>query len=277
MLLYRLLQNYASSSASVDLRRAKEFLEAACRHRLIPENPFADLSCGPQTNEDRIAFIPLETIDRVIAACPSLDWKLIFAFARYEGLRIPSELANLRWADIDWERSRITVHSPKVEHHVGRKYRVVPIFPEIRPYLEQADREREPEQEFVVPRAHGGPNLGTEAKRIIAKAGVEAWEKTFVNLRGSCADELEREYPAHVVDAWMGNSARVRRRHYLKVTDADFEKAAGYPAHYPAHSAAVSGHQEPSSLHRAREKSLDVQKNAEIDYPRQGSNLRPWL
>ncbi|MFM8496955.1 MAG: tyrosine-type recombinase/integrase, partial [Planctomycetia bacterium] len=246
-----LQSNYAPSSASVDLRRAKEFLEAARRRRLIVENPFADLSCGPQTNEDRIEFIPLDTIARVIAACPDLDWKLIFGFARYEGLRIPSELASMRWSDVDWERNRITVYSPKVEHHAGRKYRVVPIFPEMRPYLEQAYREREPGQELVVSRAHGAPNLGTEANRIITRAGIEPWEKTFVNLRGSRSDELERDYPAHVVDAWMGNSSRVRRRHYLKVTDADFERAAGYPVRNPVPSAAVAGHQQPSTLHGA--------------------------
>ncbi len=94
-----------------------------------------------------------------------------------------------------------------------------------------------------------------------------------MNLRGSRSDELERQYPAHVVDAWMGNSSRVRRRHYLKVTDADFERAAGYPAQNPAHSAAVTRHQEPSDLHGAREKTLDARKDAQNQYPRQGSNL----
>jgi integrase len=268
-----LMRKFAAASASVDLRRPKEFMEAARRRRLIPENPFADLSCGHQTNEERIEFIPRETIDRVIAACPDLDWEVIFALARYGGARVPSEIGNMRWTDIDWERNRFTIHSSKTEHHAGRRCRIVPIFPALRPYLERAYRERVPGQEFVVPRAHGEPNLGTEAKRIIKKAGFEPWEKTFVNLRGSCSDELEREYPAHVVDAWMGNSSRIRRRHYLKVTDADFERAAGYPAHYPAHSAAFRSVQEPSTLHGAREKSLDVVKDAETQYPRQGSNL----
>jgi integrase len=272
-----LIRKFAQATVSVDLRRAKEFMKAACRRRLISENPFADLSCGPQTNEERIEFIPRETIDLVIAACPDLEWELIFALARYGGARVPSEIAEMRWADIDWERNRFTIYSSKTEHHVGRRFRVVPIFPALRPYLERAYREREPGLEHVVPRAVGLPNLGTEADRIIEKAGVEPWEKTFVNLRGSCSDELEREYPAHVVDAWMGNSSRIRRRHYLKVTDADFERAASYPAPYPAPSAAVSGHQEPSTLHESREKSLDVVKDAENQYPRQGSNLRPMV
>ena len=268
-----LIRKFAQATVSVDLRRAKEFMEAARRRRLIEENPFADLSCGPQTNEERIEFIPRETIDRVIAACPDLQWELTFALARYGGARVPSEIARMRWADIDWQRNRLTIYSSKTEHHVGRRCRVVPIFPALRPYLERAYRERDPGEEHVVPRAVGLPNLGTEATRIIERAGVAPWEKTFVNLRGSCSDELEREYPSHVVDAWMGNSSRIRRRHYLKVTEADFGRAAGYPAHYPAHSAAFRSVQEPSTLHDAREKSLDVVKDAETHYPRQGSNL----
>ena len=268
-----LIRKFAQATVSVDVRRAKEFMEAARRRRLIPENPFADLYCGPQTNEERIEFIPRETIDRVIASCPDLEWELIFALPRYGGTRVPSEIAALRWADIDWERNRFTIHSPKTEHHPGRRFRVVPIFPALRPYLERAYRERQPGVEHVVPRAGGLPNLGTEADRIVEEAGFKPWEKTFTNLRGSCSDELEREYPAHVVDAWMGNSSRVRRRHYLKVTDADFERAAGYPAHYPAHSAAFRSVQEPSTLHDARENSLDVVKETENQYPRQGSNL----
>lgn len=238
-----LMRKFAPASASVDLRRAKEFMDAARRRRLIPENPFADLSCGPQTNPERIEFIPRETIDRVIAACPDLEWELIFALPRYGGARVPSEIGRMRWSDIDWDNNRFTIYSSKTEHHAGRSFRVVPIFAALRPYLERAWREREPGAEYVVPRAVGLPNFGTVGNRIIKTAGVESWEKIFTNLRGSCADELEREYPPHVVDAWMGNSSRVRRRHYLKVTEADYQRAAGYPAPYPAPSAAVRSHQ----------------------------------
>ena len=35
------------------------------------------------------------------------------------GLRVPSEPLGLRWADVDWERTRITVGSPKTEHIEG--------------------------------------------------------------------------------------------------------------------------------------------------------------
>jgi hypothetical protein len=46
-----LLDNFAVASSSVDLRRARQFLKAAVRRRLIPANPVADVPCGPQANE----------------------------------------------------------------------------------------------------------------------------------------------------------------------------------------------------------------------------------
>ena len=44
---------------------------------------------------------------------------LIFALSRFAGLRCPSEHLALRWSDINWERSRMIVQSPKTEHHEG--------------------------------------------------------------------------------------------------------------------------------------------------------------
>jgi len=269
-----LLTSYAPASASVDLRRARQFLKAAVRRRLIPVNPFADVPCGPQVNDDRIAYVSPETIEAVIAACPDNDWRLIFALPRYGGLRFPSEVEDLKWSDVDWANSRFTVHEKKVEHHPGRGRRVVPIFEGLRPHLERAYRERAPGAVYVVPRARGGRNLGTQAKRIIEKAGIAVWEKLFVNLRGSCSDDLERRGIAEkAINAWIGNTARMRHRHYHSVRAEDWAAVTGKAAQIPAHATPVSGHQEPSTLHEAREKWLDVPTDAKIDYPRQGSNL----
>lgn len=38
---------------------------------------------------------------------------------------------------------------------------------------------------------------------------------------------LLQTYPIHVVCAWLGNSQRVAAKHYLQVTDADFDRATG--------------------------------------------------
>jgi hypothetical protein len=72
---------------------------------------------------------------------PGYEWKLIFALARYAGLRTPSGSRLLTWNDIQWHENKMMVSSPKTEHHEGRAKRVVPIVPELLPYsLEALDR-----------------------------------------------------------------------------------------------------------------------------------------
>jgi hypothetical protein len=44
-------------------------------------------------------------------------------------------------------------------------------------------------------------------------------------MRATRQTELEKEFPLHVVCAWLGNSVKVARASYLLVTAADYEKA----------------------------------------------------
>ena len=102
-------------------------------------------------------------------------------------------------------------------------------------------------------------------------------------MRGSCSDDLERRgIPEKAINAWIGNTARLRSKHYHAVRAEDWAAVtgvAGIPAPIQAPSAAVSGHQERSTLHDSREKRLQSledaknQQDAENQYPRQGSNL----
>jgi hypothetical protein len=69
--------------------------------------------------------------------------------------------------------------------------------------------------------------------KIIARAGLEPWEKLFQNLRATRETELAEIYPMHVVCAWIGNSPAVAAKHYLQVTDAHFAEAAQNPTPTP--------------------------------------------
>ena len=123
---------------------AKQFFQAAVRRRLIAENPFVDLVAAVRRNDKRYYFITREEAQKVLDACPDAQWRLLFALSRFGGLRCPSEHLGLRWGDVDWERGRITVHCPKTEHHAGGESRQIPIFPELRPYLEEVWEQAEP-------------------------------------------------------------------------------------------------------------------------------------
>ena len=76
-----------------------------------------------------------EAIERVMDKAPDDGWKLLIALGRYGGLRIPSEVVGLKISDIDLERGRITIASPKTEKQ-GKSKRVIPLWPELRPLIE---------------------------------------------------------------------------------------------------------------------------------------------
>jgi integrase len=183
--------------------------------------------CGVKANPSRFYFVSKEDAKKVLDACPDAEWRLIFTLARFGGFRVPSELIPLRWIDIDWAGNRITIQSSKTEQHEGKEKRQIPIFPELRHHLEEVWDMAEPGSEFVITRYRNkSVNLRTQLERILGKAGLQAWPKLFQNLRSTRETELSATYPIHVVCAWLGNSPAVAVKHYLQVTDADFESAA---------------------------------------------------
>jgi integrase len=154
-----------ATSAAVKTRTQynRFVFKAALRKHYIARNPFADIKAGKQTNANRIRFIDRETIHAVLEACPNIQWQLVFAFARYGGVRIPSEITFLRWSDVNWARNRITITVPKKAHIDGQQTRVIPIFPELLPLLEKAFEEAAEGEEYVVPLARNTGNLRTHA------------------------------------------------------------------------------------------------------------------
>ena len=222
-----LLKQRAAATVSREVKRAKQFFRAAERKEIIAKNPFADLPTPAQVNTSRQRLVTRETIEKVIDACPDAEWRLIVALARYGGLRCPSELLTLRWIDVNWEDSRLTIRSSKTEHHPGRESRTIPMFPEIRRHLEVTFDEAEEGAEYVINRYRTtNTNLRTQLQRIIKRAGVEPWPKPFNNLRSSCETDLCERFPIHVVTAWLGNTTEIAIKHYLQVTNEHFRSAA---------------------------------------------------
>ncbi len=128
---------------------------------------------------------------------------------------------------MDWERNRFRVVSPKTAHHADGGIRWVPLFPELRPFLEEAfDQAQEGAVYVISSYRDDGKNFRTRMNRIIERAGLKPWVKTFHNLRASRETELAAEHPLHVVVKWIGNSTTIAQKHYLQVTDQDFERAA---------------------------------------------------
>lgn len=271
-----MLSSQAETTVSREVKRAKQFFRAAVRKKLIPENPFADLPCPAQINDTREFFVTLEISKRVLDACPDAEWRLIFALARYGGLRCPSEILRLTWDDVDWERERITINASKTEHHRDGGVRQIPIFPELRPYLDDVWELAPDRTEHVITRyRQANANLRTQLCRIIARAGLEPWPKLFQNLRTSRETELADRYPAHVVCYWIGNSEAVARDHYLQVTEQHFARASGGGAKSGALAVQNPVQQPAASSRKAQRKTS--QPISDCDVTRNVSKCRMTL
>ena len=116
----------------------------------------------------------------------------------------------------------------KTEHHEGKEDREIPIFPELRPYLEEVWHKAEPgETHFITKYRKPNQNLRSQLTKILRRAGLKPWPKLWQNLRASRQTELAEDFAPHVVCQWIGNSQQVARKHYLQVTDEHFAKAVG--------------------------------------------------
>ena len=221
-----LLKQVASTTAQKECQIAAQFLRFTFRKELIPRNPFEGVCVGTSPNEERKMFISRDTISIVLDAFPNWQWRTVEALARYGGLRCSSEVALLKWSGIHWDTDRFTVTSPKTKRY-GKATRVVPLFPELRKYLDEAFSMADEGDSWVVPMLGGetSKNLGTTFKKIIWRAGVEVWPKPFQNLRSGRQTELAQEFPTYVGCKWLGNTPIVAHKHYLTVTDGNYQKA----------------------------------------------------
>ncbi|MEM6553961.1 MAG: tyrosine-type recombinase/integrase [Planctomycetota bacterium] len=215
----------AEATARKSVQIAKQIMKVAMRRGVLDADPFDHLSGGARSNPKRKRYISRETVQRIIDVCPDAEWRLIVALSRFGGLRIPSGLDFLQWAEVDWDKHRFIVHGKGTNGK--RRPRAVPIFPDLRPYLEDAWELAEPGAEFVISeRRRKHSNLAEPLKRLVAKAGIELYPKPFHNLRASCQTDLAHDWPGYLVASWLGNSEAVAQEHYLQVLDIDFERAA---------------------------------------------------
>src|SRR5262249_33601075 len=228
---------YAGPTVSKSVKVARQFWAQAIRDGLATCNPFAHLRTPSEVNTARAFFVDLSTFVEVLAACPDHEWRLLLALARWGGLRTPSEPLALEWADVNWDRGRFRVVAPKTEHQDGGE-RWVPLFPELRPHLEEAFERAEPGAVYVITRwRDSAQNLRTGLLRILRRAGVKAWPRLYQNLRSSRETELAERFPIHVVAEWLGNSPKTALAHYTQVTEEHFRKTLQNPVQQGAETA----------------------------------------
>lgn len=147
----------AEATVSTNITNTRQMFADAIEREWISRNPFDQVKAGVQNNRERMELIPASTIETVILACPDAEWRLLFALARYGGLRVPSEILPLKCGDVLWDQGKFRVTSPKTEHQ-GKPDRLVPMFPELLPHFQAAFDQAEPGSLYIF--HHHRPKAG---------------------------------------------------------------------------------------------------------------------
>ena len=184
---------------------------------------FVDAPKQTRTNHDRQHQVSAEACQTIIAHATDNEQKLIFALARWCACRIPSELLPITWSCVDWEKEKILLRAPKQKKHEWKHERWVPIWPEVRKYLDVQYFEEHHDTEFVIRRYRSD---GTSQHRslflracrrsgVTSKRGEKPWEKLWINQRATRETELRlKGYPPDVVNYWLNHNEDVSRMHY---------------------------------------------------------------
>ena len=139
---------------------------------------------------------------------------------------------------------------------------MIPLFPERRAILCEADELAEAGRRLH--RRSKVPREGHRATRLAELQPTHAAPTDHATGRRHCRlaaavplalcssreTELAAEYPLHVVTAWLGNTPKIAMKHYLMVTDSDYELAA-------AKNAAAGRGKASHSVESAEERESD--------------------
>jgi integrase len=218
----------AQSTANKHISIVRSIFNFACEREYIAKNPFRHIR-GLQAIGDskRRQYIPTKQVRQLLEKIPDPELQLVIVLARWCGLRIPSEIQELRWRDILWKKNRIIVRSPKTEHHAGKGIRMPRLFGIVRRYLKALRRLRPdagPDDHVFRPAVRCNPLwlIHLWCRRL----GIKPWSKFFTNLRASCATDLIERYPNHVCLAWLGHTERVADTHYRMVTENYYRRSS---------------------------------------------------
>jgi integrase len=230
----------AENYVRTQCKNVKMFFRAAVKGRLIPENPFQGIKTGSIQIPDKLRFISSADVRKILKVLPDIEWRVLVVLSRWGGLRIPSEIHDLRWEHVNWEADRITIMVPKLARFAGKDRRVIPMFPELREILQEAFEQAKDGAIYVLPRLRATGNLRTSFNKFVERAGLVPWIKPFMNLRSTRETELTELFPLKTVSEWMGHDAKVSLSHYQQVLEEHWERAAAKATPDPKPRAAKS-------------------------------------
>jgi integrase len=215
------VKGLSSNTAKQRLRFARAFFQQAIEDDIIEKNPFKVSGLTTSQTAAEKAYVSWKVIDDVIKQCPTLEWKLLFTLVRTIPTRVPSEIEELTWADVDVEKNTLLIHSPKTRT-IGKSARLVPLLEPLKSMLADAYAKAAFGEQYVFPTLRLNKNPATTAKKYVTKAKKEIWDNFFNSLRASAETDLMDEYGLRRACQWAGNSPATAMKNYALVRKTDF-------------------------------------------------------
>jgi len=214
-----------------DIDKVKHLFRFAVQRKYIDDSPFQHLVGGSSVDEERKQYVDKEWFDKVVSVfVDNPELQAVFAFARWAALRIPSEIRHLKWSDFYEVDGQRFFSVARKEFGTKTGAREIRVIPELLPYLEKLNRE----QEYLFEHYRKHSNTSSEIHKKLEKAGVEIWEKLFVNLRSSLMTDFKIAcIPEYIMDKFFGNTEKVRQKHYINLKAvSDRQYAETLSAHW---------------------------------------------
>lgn len=256
---------------------SRQVFGAAIDEGIIEKNPFRGLVANVRSNPKRKHYISGDDAARLLAVAGNPEWRALIALARFGSLRVPSEPAKLNWEVVDFEAKTVRILAPKTEHHVGRGERIIPMTSVIETPLRELYAKSETKRGKVFPWITENSNLATHLHRIIKRAGLSPWPKTWQNLRASGSTDFARTLPAHVAAKLCGHTIEVAQEHYWQATPEDLTAAITalnrISPPIDGVRAAVNFSGAAKALHKVRE--TRVNESTRVDTPNDTNTKKP--
>ncbi|MBN1844275.1 MAG: site-specific integrase [Sedimentisphaerales bacterium] len=210
------------------IRNARRIFGIALEDDLINFNPF-DRMAGRMPPAKGFHEVTTDEFQKLYEAASPI-WQVWIALCFYAGLR-RGEALYLRWENIDWARSRLTVIASADWRPKDRDSRVVPIVPELRSILLERFEQAAEGAAYIIPRGSVDPRgCYWPFQRLCKRAGVKPWTQPFHTLRKTRLTRWARDFPQHVVSEWAGHAnIETTAEYYLQISESEYDRAAGLP------------------------------------------------
>jgi integrase len=246
LIAYRahLAESLAPKTANHHLKCLKMVLKAARRDGLIADDPGEFIS-GVKRESGQTAKRPFtrEELQRVLTVCDR-EWRSMVLFALYLGQRL-SDIAALRWSNIDKERGEIRLTTSKT----GRML-ILPLARALRKHIDSLEIPSDggpihPRASTIIKANGRAALLSNQFSDILAAAGLRAYQPhhhsqgkgrsgrrtgnalTFHSLRHTCTSWLhEAGVPQSVAMSFVGHGSPEINQHYVTVGDESLRRAA---------------------------------------------------